>query len=132
MKQVEYNNKDLISTIILHTNHQNIPSKGRDHQCGLESQVPLQSVSNKQRKPIQIETKREWPETMQTATLCTDETDSQQPYQKPETAVSMSHKEDFRSETIEDREEPYRKMEMLIFKEDIIILNVYSSNKRGA
>lgn len=44
----------------------------------------------------------------------------------------MSHKEDFRSETIEDREEHYTMMKMLIFKEDIIILNVYSSNKRGA
>lgn len=41
MKQAEYNNnKDLISTIILHTNHQKIyPSKDRDHQSGLKSQI---------------------------------------------------------------------------------------------
>lgn len=59
-------------------------------------------------------------------------TDPQEPCRKPETSVSISHKEDFRSETIEDREEHYTMIEISTFKEDTVILNVYSSNKRVA
>ena len=59
-------------------------------------------------------------------------TDPQYPCQKPEIAVSISHKEYFRSVTTEDGEEHYTMIDMSIFKEDSVILNVYSSNKRVA